>query len=308
MAVETAPPGEDEVIVSYFGSLSNWGRWGSDDQLGTMNFVTPAVRSAALKLASAGTTVSCAWDMVDLDGQTRIHDVADEIVGPGQQPRSQFSGEEYAIFQFHGRGTTHLDALSHAFWEGKAYGGVPVGSLDPVLGATQHAMTNLPDGIVTRGVLLDLPAVFGDVPRDARIPPDMLDEAERELGVSVRSGDALLIRTGFGRLRGKSVEPEASGSRPGLAPGCLPWLHGREVAVLGSDATNDPEPFRRSTIPCYVHTIGIVAMGLWLLDNANLEALSAVCRGAGRYEFLLVIAPLRLAGATGSPVNPLAIL
>ena len=167
------------------------------------------------------------------------------------------------------------------------------------------------DGVVGRGVLLDIPALRGVPwlePGDA-VHPEDLERAEQAAGLRVSSGDVLLCRFGtVARRNALGPSKEVFEHRAGLHASCVPWLHDREVAVLGSDSAQDlyPSGYRQLRAP--VHQVGIVAMGLWLLDNCDLEPLADACREAGRWAFLFTMGPLRMTNATGSPVNPIAVL
>jgi kynurenine formamidase len=212
---------------------------------------------------------------------------------------------------FHGYSVTHLDALSHYFWDGTMYNGRPAAKVTSAQGATVHAMSALPDGVTTRGVLLDVARV-----REVRwlepgegVFPDDLEAAEQLAGVRVEAGDAVLLRTGYGaRKHERGPDDVRAVGRAGWHAACLPWLHERDVALIGCDTAQDVHPSGYPSMRSPVHAIGIVAMGLWLLDNCDLEELAATCERLGRHEFQLQLAPLRIAGATGSPVNPIALL
>jgi kynurenine formamidase len=323
LAVPTLPA-EDEVL-SWFESLSNWGRWGSDDQLGTLNLVTLEKRRQAVALVREGITVSCAWD---IDGSPRPDPVAvapqrfmigtgqglsdpARVVPPGTSVEDRAAAAmEYIGLVFHGFTVTHVDGLSHMFWDGKMYNDQPAEKVSASLGATHHGITTLKDGVVTRGVLLDAARLRGRdwlEPGEAIFPED-LEAAEARQDVRVTEGDALLLRTGYGRKRREHGSDDVRRvGRAGWHSACLPWFRERGVGLIGSDTAQDALPSGYASLRNPVHIIGIVAMGLWLIDNCDLEELRATCERLGRWEFLLVLAPLRLVGGTGSPANPLAI-
>lgn len=177
-------------------------------------------------------------------------------------------------------------------------------------GAVHNAVTAAGDGIVTRGVLLDVAALRGV---DWLLPgegvfPDELEAAENRAGVRVGPGDALLLRTGYGRKkRERGPDRVEDVGRAGWHAACLPWLRARDVALIGADTAQDVQPCGYPSFRSPVHAIGIVAMGLWLLDDCDLEPLAETCVRLGRSEFMLQVNPLRLSGATGSPVNPIAL-
>ena len=315
-------PSEDEVLA-YFETLSNWGRWGDDDQLGTLNLVSPAMRIAAAALVRVGTTVSCAWDIGGAPpadqpmGPPRRYMLATgqglgdthRVASPGREHDRAAGAAEYIGLVYHGHTVTHIDGLSHIYWDGSMYNGKPAELVTSTFGATHHDVTALRDGVVTRGVLLDVPAVR-DVdwlePGDAVFPAD-LEAAEQRESVRVAEGDVLLLRTGYAR-KVREYGPDEVGriGRAGWHASCLPWLHERGVAIIACDTAQDAIPSGYPSLRNPIHAVGIVAMGLWLLDNCDLERLTQTCAGLGRWEFLFTLAPLRWVGATGSPANPLA--
>jgi kynurenine formamidase len=217
-------------------------------------------------------------------------------------------GADYFALAPHGFTTSHLDALCHIFHEGHLYNGYPTGTVT-AHGAGELGIHHVREGIVTRGVLLDLPALLGLDALEPGTPifPDELEAAERAAGVTVRSGDALLVRTGRWRWRALHGPWEASSLLAGLDASCLPWLRARDVAALGSDGVSDVLPSRVHGAGLPVHTVAIVAMGLHLMDNLDLDGLAAACAEENRWEFLLTVAPLVLRHGTASPINPIAL-
>ena len=309
---------DEERVRAWFEELSNWGRWGPDDERGTLNHVTPAIRAAAAGLVRAGETVSCAWD-IDTGPRPDLPFGAPHrfmlATGEGLADPDRVGGPvegggtaEYIGMVFHGYAVTHVDGLSHMHWRGRMYNDVPASAVTAAGGATRLAVTGLADGLVTRGVLLDVAAARGGTwldPGQGVLPED-LEAAEAAQGVRVGTGDVVLLRTGYGRrLREHGPDPVGEVGRAGWHAACLPWLHEREVAAIGADTAQDVMPSGYS-MRHPVHHVGIVAMGLWLIDNCDLEPLVAACRRLGRWTFLFTLAPLRVTGGTGSPVNPLA--
>ena len=220
------------------------------------------------------------------------------------------AAQEYIGMVFHGLDVTHLDSLAHLFWDGKMYNGVSSAMVSDRQGALHHDVLAVQDGVTTRGIFLDIPRLRGvDVlDADDHIFPEDLEAAEKAVGVTVEPGDVLLVRTGEGGAR--MVEKKAYNAnkpRSGYQAACLPWLHERGVAMIGSDVAQDVTPSGYKTVSMPIHMVGIVAMGLWLIDNCQLEDLAATCERLGRWEFQFVLAPIRFQGVTGSPVNPLAI-
>jgi kynurenine formamidase len=218
---------------------------------------------------------------------------------------------DYFAMAPHGMAFTHLDALCHVFRDGKMYNGFSHREVGR-FGARKCAIDVTRDGIVSRGVLLDIPAakkVEWLEPGEAIYPED-LDTAEKSHRVHVGEGDILLIRTGRHRRRKAkgSWDPRREGLA-GLDASCLSWLHERRIAVLGCDAVSDLIPNGyEADLAMPIHVGTLVMMGIHLIDNADLEALSAACAKHERYEFLFAMAPLILEQGTASPVNPLAVL
>jgi kynurenine formamidase len=310
-------PSEQEVL-GYFEKLSNWGRWGADDELGTINLITPEKRLTAAKLITTGRTITCSRQIRKTDAAGNfippIHMMLESGEGRTDDDRlSAYPGRQTAIdfigMTFHGATITHVDALSHVFWRGRMYNNRPSSLVSTSLGATKESIDLLKEGVISRGVLLDIPAVRNKPWLEAgdAILPEDLEAAEKSAGTRVESGDVLLVRTGHPAAMAGGASP-AIGTGPGLHASCLPWLRERGIAMLGSDCFNDVAPSGYEGVRLPVHEIGIVAMGLWLLDNCDFEELSGACKEGGRSEFFLCIAPLRFESATGSPVNPIVLL
>jgi kynurenine formamidase len=297
----------DEVKAS-FAKISNWGRWGKEDQRGALNFITAEKRAAAARLAKTGEIVSLALPLSTETGPENPQPVHHMMLHVG--PHAVAALDYFGIAP-HGMAFTHLDALCHVFWDGKMYNGFSNREVGR-FGAKKCAIDVTRDGIVSRGVLLDIPKVrkveFLE-PGDAIYPED-LDAAEKMGGMRVGEGDVLLLRTGrHARRKAKGAWDPRREGLPGLDASCLDWLHERRVAVLGCDAVSDLIPNGypgELAMPIHVGTL--VMMGIHLIDNADLEAISVACAKHNRYEFLFAMAPLILERGTASPVNPLAVL
>jgi kynurenine formamidase len=212
---------------------------------------------------------------------------------------------------FHGPSITHIDSIGHVFHKGRMYNDRPAALVSANRGATVGSVMVASDGITSRALLLDI----ARLKKKARLPsgeavlPMDLELAERHAGVRVGSGDILIVRTGHSRVRLRLDRPP-SRTNPGLHAACLPWIRERDVALLVTDSATDVRPsgYEGDSLSIPIHRVGLVAMGLWLLDNADLERLSAICGRLRRWEFMFSVAPLQWEGATGSPVNPIAIL
>ncbi|WP_166903444.1 cyclase family protein [Mycobacterium sp. DL440] len=311
-------PTEQEVR-NYFHTLSNWGRWGEDDRLGTLNLITSEKRAAAAGAVRDGDVVSLSRDMDPADpdplGRGTVLQRYMELgeVSHMSGGAIQFDAvREYVGIVGHGS-HTHLDGLAHFSWENKNYNGFDAGDTTSVGGATKLSVHQAKEGIVSRGVLLDIPAAKGVrwLDEDYAITPDDLLAAEQRQNITVGSGDVLLVHTGhFARLaalasdRPKGVDT----TQPGLSAACLPFLHERDVAVLGSDGIQDVRPSGFDSPDLYmpIHAVTLVAMGLWLIDNVELTELAETCAAKQRWEFFFSMLPWRLVGVTSSATNPIA--
>jgi kynurenine formamidase len=298
-----------------FESVKNWGRWGETDERGALNLISDECRRAGAAAVRHGRSVSCGRDLPvepDLDNpHPALHmmvQAGDDCVVPG------FGLESTADFvgvSFHGMASSHVDALCHVFKDGQMYNGYPASQVKST-GARHNAITVANDGIVGRGVLLDMPRALGlpYLELGMTVTPDQLEAAEEAQNVRVREGDLLLFSTGRDVRRaekGSWIPVEAG--MAGLHPECLPWLHDRGVAVLGSDGISDSLPgLGIDGWPMPIHECTLVAMGVHLLDNLKLDELSTACAELSQWEFQLNVSPLRIPGGTGSPANPIALL
>ena len=299
-----------EEFQALFDRCSNWGRWGPDDERGTLNLITPEHTKRAAGLVREGVTVSCALPLntvADVENpmpathlMLRAGDVVESV--PTR------STADYLALAPHGQAHSHLDALCHVVWQGKIYNGRPA-SVVTSMGATKNAITIGQDGIVTRGVLLDIPLLKGVEWLEPGTPilPDELEAAESSESLRVGEGDVLLVRTGRHRRRRAHGPWDASERLAGLPYSCAPWLRERGVALLGCDGVSDFRPHGVEGVRIPMHTLTLVAMGMQLLDNQNLDDLAQACAERRRWEFLLAIAPLRLERGTASAVNPIAV-
>jgi hypothetical protein len=320
-------PGPTEgELLGYFTRLSNWGRWGPDDSLGTVNHITESGRARAAALIRSGVTVSCARPInpgpAADDGPTGVSPqrfmlrTGQGLADPGRVPRDgvapgdrQEGAAEYLGYAAHGYRITHLDGLSHIFWDRMMYNGRPAERVSAHQGAVEHDITAVRGGIVTRGILVDA-ARYRDVPWLE--PGDgVIDTELRAIlsatGIRPGPGDALLLRTGYARKRREQGADAPAAGHPGWHASCLPSLHEWDVSMVGADTAQDVAPSGYPAVRLPVHAVGIVAMGMPLLDNADFEDLARQCDLHQRWEFFFTLAPLPFAGSTSSAVNPLAI-
>jgi len=311
MATDYEVPTTDE-LDALFESLKNWERWGRDDQRGTLNHLTDGRRAAAALLVRTGESISLAHDLATEPLPEHPHPVQHHMLASGDARDSNgIAGYEAArdhlSLDVHGLWTTHVDALSHMFVRGEMYGGRPASEVRSD-GAVSNTVLSMADGVIGRGVLLDVPRALGvdHLEPGQVVTVADLERAEAAQGVTVGAGDILIVA--WGREAHRRATRGFTGFS-GLHAECLPWLQEREIAVLGSDGISDPMPFVGTPDwPFPVHQIGIVAMGLPLIDNVRVAELGARLAELGRGDFLFTMAPLRIPKGTGCPVNPVAVL
>lgn len=282
--------------------LSNWGRWGTNDQSGALNLVTDVKRKQAAALVHTGVSVSLA---VDANEQQ-----AEDNPSPYQRVMMQAgrggSMDQFTV-AFHGMAHTHIDALSHRVLDDKIYNGYSYDEVTMQEGAKKNSIYSAHNGIVTRGILIDIPALKGVPYLDpgTRIFGDDLEAWEKRAGVKVAAGDAVFIRTGRWARRA-ALGPQTQTA--GLDPSVLPWLKRRDVSVLGSELALDASPPASADLPrLAVHDFALVILGIHVIDDCDLSAVSQVAAQQKRWEFLVTVAPIPFRRGTGSPTNPIAV-
>jgi kynurenine formamidase len=295
-----------ETFDQWMTELSNWGRWGKDDEMGAMNLITPAKRKQAASLVKEGASFSLARDAekekaIDNPAPFGHHMTKTGFNNPGSS-----SGDTFTI-SHHGYAHTHMDSLCHFFYKGKMFNGYSQ-EMVTEQGAAKLSIRNFKSGILTRGILMDIPALKGVQYLEPGTPiyPEDLEAWEKKAHVKVGSGDVVLIRTGRWALRDAKGPWEVSKKSAGLDASCAKWLKSRDVAILGSDAASDVMPSGIDGVVQPIHTLVLVAMGMPILDNCDLELISKEANRRQRWEFLLTAAPLAVPGATGSALNPIA--
>ncbi|MBM62973.1 MAG: hypothetical protein CL484_08510 [Acidobacteria bacterium] len=283
-------------VDQWMEKLSNWGRWGADDQLGTVNLITPAKRREALALATTGEVVSLSLPISvvpppdDPDSTTAFTSLRVSNIPSG------FLMERQQV-AFHGSTVSHLDALCHAHHDGRIYNGLTLEEVFDENGCSRMGISGLAGGIVTRGILVDIPRLKGidALETGTHVYPEDIEAWERRTGIKISAGDAIFLRTG------RWINNNRSGYDITVAP----WLKERDVALVGSDGTQDVGQIPGTVLP--FHKLVLVALGANIFDNMDLEALSDTAAQLNRWEFLLVAAPIPNPGGTGSPLNPLAL-
>ncbi len=304
----------DEQLRAYLSERSNWGRWGNDDQLGTLNLITNDKRVRAAALVSEGRTASLSQvirpNRAD-DPYLTCCDVSTVDRGNGEAFAQDYFGVSY-----HGHGTTHIDALCHLWQDNRMWNGRNPADVIGSKGASWGDIEQWHGGIVTRGVLLDVPRAreVSYVAADAPVHGAELEAIVNARGIRLEPGDALLVYSGrdawnkenpaWESLGPKFNAENNGGVRPGLHASCMEFLRENDVAVLMWDML-DLSPSGYS-FKWSVHG-AIPAFGLALVDNIDFTELIPLARELDRDEFMLTIGPLRVKGGTGSPVNPIAI-
>lgn len=310
-AADNGPAVSTIEFQALFDRLRRWSDGVPVDQGGTVAGLTDAQRLAALGTARIGRSVSLSHPIDKQAGpdnnRPALHHMVEigDVESPEPSAHKDFIGLDY-----HGKATTHLDAICHMGFRGQLFGGVPATDAFTSAGSTWAAVTTMSAGLVVRGVLVDVPAVLG-VPwlePGTAVRAAELDRVERRLGFRIGAGDAVLLRSGHGARKTSVGAWDAAAASAGLHVDAMPLLADRGIALLGSDGDSDVRPSPVTGVHSPIHALALTALGLPLLDNLALEELSAACAEAGRYEFLLVVAPLVIPRGTGSPVNPIAVL
>jgi len=281
-------------VDEWYTTRRNWGRWGADDQRGAINLITPEKRVAATRLVRNGRTVSV----------SRVFEPAQQFIRKsGREGSSAGAVVDYYGFIYHGGVVTHIDALCHMWDDDGMWGGRDAAVEIDTQGAHWGDITAWSDGIITKGVLLDVARHRG-VPHVSAAEPVHgweLEEIATDQGVTVEPGDALLVHSGWEAYT-EAGRPGGA-ARPGLHISCAKFIRDHDVALLGWDLM-DASPSGYD-VPFAVHGV-LFNYGVALLDNAGLAPLAAACADEGRYEFMFMASPLKVAQGTGSPVNPIA--
>lgn len=283
---------------------TNWARWGLDDELGALNFITDDVRARAVEQATTGRTVSLAMPLtpvplagapMPMGSSTMPAPVLQMMTFTGS-PAAAFT--DVLMFNTHNVAMTHIDALAHIPVEGKVYPGVAASEAIAHGTVRQGSSTAFAAGISTRGVLLDL-APGNRLPAEHRVTGGDLDAAEQRAEVRVESGDALFVRAGW------TVHTDFEDGLPSMTLGAVRWMADREISLFGGDIGDRPPTGPGQPMP--LHHVALARLGIPLIDGADVSTLAATSAELGRWTFLFVLGPIPVRGATGVPVNPLAI-
>jgi kynurenine formamidase len=294
------PPRNLTEFDELFQKVKNWGRWGKDDQLGSANLVTVAKRKQAVALVKSGVTVSLAHNP--------LTERAEDNSNPFEHTMLRGNSMDRYAVSYHGYAHSHIDALCHILYKDQTYNGYARADVNTEKGCTKLGIDNLKSGVVTRGILLDIPRLKGVdyLEPGTAIYVEDLEAWEKKAGVKISSGDAILLRTGRWARRAKVGPWNVGQSGAGLHASVAPWIKERGVAFAGSDAALDVTPSGVEGMNLPIHTLFITALGINLLDNQDLEALSETAAKMNRWEFMLTINPVPVTGGTGFPLNAIA--
>jgi kynurenine formamidase len=313
----------DDVIDDYIAKYSNWGRWGVDDELGTLNHVGPEQVVAAAQLVRQGRVISMTLPYNLRGPQTgdiRANPLnvmtatgTDYMMGAQHELPAGFGdskgfGYSDDVLLMPNQAGSQWDALAHIFWRGRMYNGYPAGTVT-AQGAQRCGIEKHRQTFVMRGVLLDVARHHGvdALEPGYAISADDLDRTAESQGVEVRKGDCVIVRTGMLEDRRGQWGDYNGGPAPGLSLHTVPWLYAHDVAAIATDTwgaevrPNEVELFQP------LHIVALVHMGIPFGEIWDLEAIGNDCAEDGVYEFLLAAPPLPITGAVGSPLNALAV-
>jgi kynurenine formamidase len=319
--VAVVPSSEiDAVVDRYARQLCNWGRWGSGDELGTLNLITEQTRRRAAACVRDGAAHSLGFelraDMPQPRGSGRVnpqHSMTETASDTTDAANFTAGADDLLTMAVHA--STHWDALSHIFHRDQMYNGISASMVTAASGALRNDILPVARRMVTRGVLADVPRYLGieALPIDHGVTGGELQEVLDFQRVQIRPGDALLVRTGqlgrtsrSGDWRGYTSVGSAVPAQPGVDVGCLPWLHERGVCALACDNWA-VERLCGQSARFPLHEVSLVYMGMILGENFELDALAIACAADRRYDFMLSAAPLPIRGGVGGPVNPVAL-
>ena len=305
---QTRPNSTPEDFVRLQKQLSNWNRWGADDQMGAVNLITPAKRQAAARLVREGASFSLARNAEIKEAVDNPAPIQRKTTRTGASVSKTgiASTSDTFFISYHGMAHTHMDSLCHFVYDGKMYNGYS-SELVGEEGAAKNSIINFKNGIFTRGVLMDMARYKGVDWLEPGTPiyPEDLEGWEKKAGVKVQSGDVMMVRTGRWARR-DAQGAWAVQQLAGLHMSCAPWMHARDVAILGGDDAQDVLPSRVEGVSQPIHALCIVAMGMPIFDNLDLELIGREAEKRKRWEFLVTASPAAVPGATGSVLNPIA--
>jgi kynurenine formamidase len=290
--------------------VSNWGRWGKDDELGSSNLITPAKRKQAAALVKEGIPVSLAHDVVEEsapDATTVLNRTLLNVSATGSADRYQYTGTYHGIIH------SHLDAVDcHVMVDGKGYNGVPMEDVKAAGGCPKGSIHAQRNGIVTRAVLFDATLLPGKAGPQGWLEPgtaihrEDLEALEKIEHVKVSPGDVILLHTGRWKRRAALGAWNPADGYAGYHADVAYFMKERGVAFIGGDAYNDVGPSGVTGVRLPLHSLALVALGTSIFDNLDFGEAADMARRLSRWEFLFTAAPLRVVKGTGSPLNPIA--
>jgi kynurenine formamidase len=304
-----APPVTVERFAELFDSVSAWGRYAEPGR-GAWNRATAEHARRGAAAVRDGTVVSMAlpWNTVaGVDNpKPALHHMTD--IGD-VEPAERTCHKDFLAIDYHGKSSSHLDALSHIAWRGQLFDGRTACDEVGTTG-TRYASVSELGVLSTRGVLLDVPAAKGLDWLEPGTPITTADllATERHLGVELVEGDVLVLRSGHFARRRVHGAWDSGARSAGLHPETMPLLAERGIVCIAADGDSDVRPSPVPGMHSPIHVLALTAMGVPLLDNLDLEPLARACAAAGRHEFQITLAPLNVPGGTGSPLNPVAVL
>ena len=301
-----------DEFATLFRRLKSTADWDTADRRGALNHITSAHLIAAAMEVRLGRSVSLARPIETEPAADDPEPARHDMTG-ADGDHHLARGLDFAMDRFtmnvHGNATSHIDALCHVVFDSKLYDDVPVGVITPT-GATSLSIEVIRDGIVGRGVLSTSPDCadsHGSSRATMSRSKTSAPPKKRRIFTSGQ-GDLLFVRVGHSARRKELGAWDVAHARAGLHPTALEFVAERRIAALGSDGNNDTAPSTVEGVDFPVHVLAMNALGIHLLDYLQFEDLAALCEEQDRWTFLGVIAPLRLPAATGSPINPIAIL
>jgi kynurenine formamidase len=307
---QTAHDSTPEEFSRLMKQLSNWNRWGADDQMGAVNLITPAKRKQAVGLVREGASFSMARNAETQPAVDNPQPIVRKTTRLGKDsPEVGIGGTGDNFFiAYHGYVHSHMDSLCHFLYDGKMYNGYSRLEVSEE-GAAKNSILNFKNGIITRGVLMDMARHKGVDYLEPGTPiyPEDLEAWEKKAGVKVQAGDVMIVRTGrWARRDAKGPWPVQQDGLAGLHMSCAKWMHARDVAIIGGDGAQDVLPSAVAGISQPIHLLSLVAMGMPIFDNCDLELIGREAQKRRRWEFLVTASPAAVPGATGSVLNPIA--
>ena len=295
-------PHNQAEFNALFEEVKNWGRWGPDDELGTANLITNEKRRQALALPTRGVTVS-------LSHNPMPNEAPDNPDSAFNHTMAETLRSDTIEFSYHGYGVSHIDALCHFLHNGLMYNGVPADASSVEGGCSKLGIQNLKNGILTRGVLLDIPRLKGVsyLEPGTAIYTEDIEAWLDQVGVTVAPGDVLFLRTGRWARRAELGPWQLSGNSAGVHASVIRWIKEQDVALFGSDSATDVQPSGVDGVALPMHTLLIAALGTNIFDNLDLELLAETAAAENQWSFMLAAGPIPVAGGTVSPLNVMAV-